>query len=61
MMTRWNSGVKAWLLAVILWCCGPGGSASGQMLGPVPEQAVELGPVVVTATKTEVPVKQVTA
>ncbi|MDE2180012.1 MAG: TonB-dependent receptor [candidate division NC10 bacterium] len=31
------------------------------MLGSVPEEPVELGPVVVTATKTEVPVKQVAA
>jgi vitamin B12 transporter len=31
------------------------------MPGLVPEEAVELGPVVVTATKTEVPVKQVAA
>lgn len=59
-MKRWSGVVKGWLWVTILWCCGPE-SASGQMLGLVSEEAVELGPVVVTATKTEVPVKQVAA
>lgn len=59
-MKCWSSVVKRWLLVAVLWSCGPG-SASGQMPGLVPEEAVELGPVVVTATKTEVPVKQVAA
>jgi vitamin B12 transporter len=60
MMKHWNSIISGWLLTVVLWSCEPG-SASGQMLGSVPEEPVELGPVVVTATKTEVPVKQVAA
>ncbi len=60
MMKRWSYVAKGCLWAAMLWFCGPG-TASGQMLGPVSEQAVELGPVVVTATKTEVPVKQVAA
>ncbi|MCZ7624948.1 MAG: TonB-dependent receptor plug domain-containing protein [Candidatus Methylomirabilis sp.] len=60
MMIRWSGVVTAWLCVAILWFCGQG-SASGQMLGLVSEEAVELGPVVVTATKTEVPVKQVAA
>lgn len=59
-MKCWSSAVKRWLWVAVLWSCGPG-SASAQMLGLVPEEAVELGPVVVTATKTEVPVKQVAA
>ncbi|VUZ86073.1 TonB-dependent outer membrane receptor for cobalamin and Fe transport [Candidatus Methylomirabilis lanthanidiphila] len=59
-MTRWKSAAKWWLWMVILWCCGLE-SAWGQMLGSVAEDAVELGSVVVTATKTEVPVKQVAA
>lgn len=59
-MKCWSSAVKRWLWVTVLWSCGPG-SASAQMLGLVPEEAVELGPVVVTATKTEVPVKQVAA
>ncbi len=59
-MKCWSSAVKRWLWVTVLWSCGPG-SASGQMLGLTPEEAVELGPVVVTATKTEVPVKQVAA
>ncbi len=59
-MKCWSSIVKWWLWVAVLWSCGPG-SASGQMLGLVPEEAVELGAVVVTATKTEVPVKQVAA
>lgn len=59
-MKCWSSAVKRWLWVAVLWSCGPG-SASGQMPGLVPEEAVELGPVVVTATKTEVPVKQVAA
>lgn len=60
MMTRWNSIATGWVLTVVLWSCGSG-SASGQMLGAVSEEPVELGPVVVTATKTEVPLKQVAA
>ncbi|CBE69133.1 MAG: TonB-dependent receptor [Candidatus Methylomirabilis oxygeniifera] len=59
-MTGWHGAAKWWLWTTILWCCGPG-SASGQTIGSVPEDAVELGSVVVTATKTEVPVKQVAA
>ena len=59
-MKCWSSAVKGWLWVAVLWSCGPG-SASAQMLGLVPEEAVELGTVVVTATKTEVPVKQVAA
>ncbi len=59
-MKCWSSVVKRWLWVTVLWTCGPG-SASGQMLRLTPEEAVELGPVVVTATKTEVPVKQVAA
>ncbi|MBZ0159465.1 MAG: TonB-dependent receptor [bacterium] len=60
MMKCWNSVVKGLFWVTVLWTCGPE-SASGQMLGSVPEEAIELGPVVVTATKTEVPVKQVAA
>lgn len=60
MMTRWRGVAKGWLWAAILWCCGLG-SASGQTVELTPQEAVELGPVVVTATKTEVPVKQVAA
>lgn len=59
-MKCWSSLVKGWLWVAVLWACGLG-SASGQMLGLTPEEAVELGPVVVTATKTEVPIKQVAA
>ncbi|MDD5559707.1 TonB-dependent receptor [Candidatus Methylomirabilis sp.] len=59
-MKCWSSLIKGWLWVTVLWACGLG-SASGQMLGLTPEEAVELGPVVVTATKTEVPVKQVAA
>src|SRR5574337_2187485 len=59
-MKCWSSLIKGWLWVTVLWACGLG-SASGQMLGLTPEEAVELGPVVVTATRTEVPVKQVAA
>ena len=59
-MKCWSSLVKRWLWVAVLWACGLG-SASGQMLRLTPEEPVELGPVVVTATKTEVPVTQITA
>ena len=59
-MNCWSSAAKRWLWVTVLWSCGPG-SASAEMLGLVPDETVELGTVVVTATKTEVPVKQVAA
>jgi vitamin B12 transporter len=45
---------------VVLWILGSGG-ASGQLIGLAPEEPVELGQVVVTATKTEVPLRNVAA
>lgn len=59
-MTRRRGVAKWWLWTAILWCCGLE-STSGQTIGLVPEEAVELGSVIVTATKTEVPIKQVAA
>lgn len=59
-MTRRRGVAKWWLWTAILWCCGLE-SASGQTIELVPEEAVELGSVIVTATKTEVPIKQVVA
>lgn len=52
--------VRGGMLAVVLWTCGSG-NARGQTVESMPEEPIELGPVVVTATKTEVPVKQVAA
>ncbi len=46
--------------ALALGMSGNGG-ASGQMVGLAPEEPVELGQVVVTATKTEVPIKNIAA
>jgi vitamin B12 transporter len=54
---------SAWIVggaAVALSMCGPL-TAGGQTLGPVPDDPVELEQVVVTATKTEVPLKTVAA
>ncbi|MGH7411281.1 MAG: TonB-dependent receptor plug domain-containing protein [Candidatus Methylomirabilis sp.] len=59
-MERVRRGRNAWMFAVVLWILGPG-NASGQMIGLAPEEPVELGQVVVTATKTEVPLKTVAA
>jgi len=59
-MKRWTGLLSGCLGAVALWIFGSGG-ASGQMLGLAPEKPVELGQVVVTATKTEVPLKNVAA
>ncbi len=58
-MERFTTLRTAWL-AVALWLIHPGG-VSGQMIGLAPEEPVELGQVVVTATKTEVPLKNVAA
>jgi len=60
MMTRWSGSAKGWLWLTILWCCCPG-NASGEMPGATTGDAVELGPVVVTATKTPIPLSQVAA
>jgi len=59
-MKRWTGLLSRCLWAVVLWIFGSGG-ASGQMIGLAPEEPVELGQVVVTATKTEVPLKNVAA
>ena len=59
-MKRWIGLLSGCLGAVALWIFGFGG-ASAQMLGLAPEEPVELGQVVVTATKTEVPLKNVAA
>ena len=59
-MKRWTGLLSGCLGAVVLWIFGFGG-ASGQMIGLAPEEPVELGQVVVTATKTEVPLKNVAA
>ena len=59
-MKRWTGLLSGCLGAVVLWIFGSGG-ASGQMIGLAPEEPVELGQIVVTATKTEVPLKNVAA
>ncbi len=59
-MKRWNWLLNGCSWIVVLWICWPG-SASPQMIGLAPEEPLELGPVVVTATKTEVPLKSVAA
>jgi len=59
-MERWKWLLNGCSWVVVLWMCWSG-SASGQMIGLAPEEPVELGPVVVTATKTEVPLKNVAA
>ena len=59
-MKRWTGLLSGCLGAVVLWIFGFGG-ASGQMIGLAPEEPLELGQVVVTATKTEVPLKNVAA
>ena len=59
-MKRWTGLLGGCLGAVALWIFGFGG-ASAQMLGLAPEEPVELGQVVVTATKTEVLLKNVAA
>ena len=59
-MKRWTGLLSGCLGAVALWIFGFGG-VSAQMLGLAPEEPVELGQVVVTATKTEVPLKNVAA
>ncbi len=59
-MKRWTGLLSGCLWAVVLWVFGSGG-ASGQLIGLAPEEPLELGQVVVTATKTEVPLKNVAA
>ncbi len=59
-MERWRCFLNGWSWAVVLWVFAPG-TASGQMIGLAPEGPVELEQVVVTATKTEVPLKNVAA
>lgn len=59
-MEHWKWLLNGCSWVVVLWMCWSG-SASGQMIGLAPEEPVELGPVVVTATKTEVPLKNVAA
>jgi len=59
-MSRVRRLLHGMLAGTILWAGGPG-LAWGQMVGLAPEEPVELGQVVVTATKTEVPIKNVAA
>jgi len=59
-MERLSRVQNRWTLAVLFWIFGPG-IAPAQMLGLAPEEPVELEQVVVTATKTEVPLKNVAA
>ncbi len=59
-MERYRCFRNGWSWAVILWAFAPS-TASGQVIGLAPEGPVELEQVVVTATKTEVPLKDVAA